>query len=239
MSDIETSETSLSPSMLLRGYNLNESINLNLRKLKQKPEEGKLCEQYYISEKLKDKFWRVWNHHYLTELFERHTRNKKAQKAQVVPQIGEVVIISQENIARRNWPLGRVVSIKQGRRGEVRQVTVQTMSPSQKFVTKLNRAPEKLVPILKREEKTYSPQKLIPLECGNENVDVILPKDKNVNFQNKYSKSDLKVFKRLKVYPPYKTSPQFINPEVVNTGPETDYVNKEKEIENELTRNWR
>ena len=239
MSDIETSETSLSPSMLLRGYNLNESINLNLRKLKQKPEEGKLCEQYYISEKLKDKFWRVWNHHYLTELFERHTRNKKAQKAQVVPQIGEVVIISQENIARRNWPLGRVVSIKQGRRGEVRQVTVQTMSPSQKFVTKLNRAPEKLVPILKKEEKTYSPQKLIPLECGNENVDVILPKDKNVNFQNKYSKSDLKVFKRLKVYPPYKTSPQFINPEVVNTGPETDYVNKEKEIENELTRNWR
>jgi hypothetical protein len=238
MSDIETNETPLTPSMLLRGYNLNEPISLNLRKLKQEPEENKLCEQYYLSEKLKDRFWNVWNHHYLTELFERHTRNKAAQKAQVVPEIGEVVIISKENVPRRSWPLGRIVAIKEGRGGIIRQVTVQSMSPGQNFVTKLNRAPEKLVPILKN-EKIYSPSKLIPLECGNENMEVILPKDKNVIFQKKYNKNDLKVFKRLKVYPPYKTSPQFLNPEVINTGPEKNFVNKEKEVENELQRSWK
>ena len=59
---------------------------------------------------------------------------------------------------------------------------------------------------------------------------------KDVPFQNKYNKADLKVFKRLKVFPPYKPSPQFINPEVINTGPESDYVNKE--IKNELIRKW-
>ena len=229
MSDIENSETPLTPSMLLRGYNLNEPIGLNLRKLKD-PVETKLGEQYYLSEKLKDTFWRAWNHQYLAELFERHTRNKKAQKAQVVPNLGEVVLISQENIARRNWKLGRVVALKEARNNTIRQVTVQTLSPKQNLITKINRAPEKLVPILKSETVNLSPQKLIPLECGNEKVN-ILPK-------NKYSKNDLKVFKRVKVYPPYKPSPQFINPEVVNTGPETDYINKETEIEIELPRKW-
>ena len=235
MSDIENSETPLTPSMLLRGYNLNEPIGLNLRKLKD-PVESKLGEQYYLSEKLKDKFWRIWNHHYLAELFERHTRNKKAQKAQVVPKIGEVVLISQENIARRNWKLGRVVALKEGRNNTIRQVTVQTLSPKQNLITKINRAPEKLEPILKNEHINISANKLVPLECGNENVE-ILPTD--VPFQNKYNKTDLKVFKRLKVYPPYKPSPQFINPEVINTGPEADYVNKENEIQMELPRNWK
>ena len=238
MSDIENSETPLTPSMLLRGYNLNEPIGLNLRKLKD-PVETKLGEQYYLSEKLKDKFWSVWNHHYLTELFERHARNKKAQKAQVVPNLGDVVLISQDKVAKRDWKLGRVVDLKEARGGTIRQVTVQTLSPSQKLVTKLNRAPEKLVPILKNETKNYSPEKIVPLECGNEKVEVVLPKEKDVIFQNKYNKADLKVFKRLKVFPPYKPSPQFINPEVINTGPESDYVNKGKEIKNELTRKWK
>ena len=60
----------------------------------------------------------------------------------------------------------------------------------------------------------------------------ILPK-------SKYSKNDIKTFKRQKIFPPYKTSPQFLNPEVINQGPEKDFVNKETEIELELPRNWK
>lgn len=228
MSDIEASEVALSPSMLLRGYNLNEPLGLNLRKLKD-PVETKLGEQYYISEQLKNKFWSTWNRQYLSELFERHVRNKKAQKAQVVPNLGEVVLISEEKIPRRNWRLGRVVDIKEGRNDTIRQVTVQTLSPKKKLITKLNRAPEKLVPILS-EKINISPEKLVPLECGNEKIK-ILPKDK-------YSKNDIKTFKRKKVYPPYKTSPQFLNPEVSNLGPESDFVNKKSDIELELPRKW-
>ena len=228
MSDLENSELPLTPSMLMRGYNLNEPLGLNLRKMKD-PKETKLGEQYYISEKLKNQFWRTWNREYLSELFERHVRNKKAQKAQIVPNIGEVVLISEDKTPRRCWKLGRVVEIREGRNRTIRQVTVQTLSKQKNLITKLNRAPEKLIPVLS-EPVVISPEKLIPLECGNENVK-ILPK-------NKYSKNDVKLFKRKKVFPPYKPSPAFLNPEVINTGPDSDYVNKETEIELELPRKW-
>ena len=228
MSDIEASETPLSPSMLLRGYNLNEPLGLNLRKMKD-PKETKLGEQYYLSERLKNTFWRLWNKQYLTELFERHVRNKKAQKAQVVPKLGEVVLMVEEKIPRRSWRLAKVVGIREGRNQEIRQVTVQTLSPKKNLITKLNRTPEKLVPVLS-EPLQVSPEKLVPLECGNEKVK-ILPK-------SKYSKNEVKTFKRKKILPPYKPSPQFLNPEVLNQGPEKDIVNKETEIELELPRTW-
>ena len=53
----------------------------------------------------------------------------------------------------------------------------------------------------------------------------------------KYSKNELRAFRKLKVYPPYKKSEQFENPEIENFGPEQDYVNTEKEMEN-IKRNW-
>ena len=120
-----------------------------------------------MSEKLKDKFWKHWQEHYLAELFERHVRNKKAQNTQIVPKIGEVVLIAKANIARRNWKMGRVVDIKEGRHGSIRQVVVQTLSDSKNQITKINRAPEKLVPILTEQ---FSQKQCIPLECGNEEV---------------------------------------------------------------------
>ena len=229
MSDIEASETALSPSMLIRGYNLNEPLGLNLRKMKD-PKETKLGDQYYLSEQLKNAFWKTWNQQYLTELFERHVRNKKAQKAQIVPKLGEVVIIAEDKTPRRSWKLGRVVNIREGRNQVIRQVTVQTLSPKKDLITKLNRAPEKLVPVLSA-PYNISPDKLIPLECGNETVK-ILPK-------SKYSKNDIRTFKRQKIFPPYKASTQFLNPEVMNQGPEKNFVNKETEIELELPRDWK
>ena len=227
-SGIENSGIDLSPSMLLRGYNLNEPIGLNLKKLKD-PEETKLSEQYFLSERLKDKFWKHWQEHYLSELFERHVRNKKEQKAQIVPKIGEVVLISKPNVARRNWKMGRVVEIKEGRHGSIRQVTVQTLSDSKNQITKINRAPEKLVPILTEQ---FSQNQCIPLECGNEEVGYWKAQN------GKYSKNEIRTFKKLKIYPPYKKSEQFKNPELENYGPEKDYVNNGKEIENEAIRNW-
>ena len=226
-SGIENSGIDLSPSMLLRGYNLNEPIGLNLKKMKD-PKESKLSDIYFLSEKLKDKFWKHWQEHYLTELFERHVRNKKAQNEQIVPKIGEVVLISKPNIARRNWKMGRVVDVKTGRHGSIRQVIVQTLSDSKKQITKINRAPEKLVPILTEQ---VSEKQCIPLECGNEQVVYWKAQP------SKYSKNEIRTFRKLKVFPPYTKSEQFKNPELENFGPEKDYVNTEKVIENEK-RNW-
>ena len=226
-SGIENSGIDLSPSMLLRGYNLNEPIGLNLKKMKD-PKESKLSDIYFLSEKLKDKFWKHWQEHYLTELFERHVRNKKAQNEQIVPKIGEVVLISKPNIARRNWKMGRVVDVKTGRHGSIRQVIVQTLSDSKKQITKINRAPEKLVPILTEQ---VSEKQCIPLECGNEQVVYWKAQP------SKYSKNEIRTFRKLKVFPPYTKSEQFKNPELENFGPEKEYVNTEKVIENEK-RNW-
>ena len=64
-SDIESENKALTPSMLLRGYNLNESPHLNLRKA-QDETETKLSDSYFKLEKIKDAFWKTWNKQYLT-----------------------------------------------------------------------------------------------------------------------------------------------------------------------------
>ena len=124
--------------------------------------------------------------------------------------------------------MGRVVDVKTGRHGSIRQVIVQTLSDSKKQITKINRAPEKLVPILTEQ---VSEKQCIPLECGNEQVAYWKAQP------SKYSKNEIRTFRKLKVYPPYTKSEQFKNPELENFGPEKEYVNTEKVIENEK-RNW-
>ena len=224
LSDINSEQKALTPSMLIRGYNTNEPPHMNLRKEKDKI-ETKLSDTYYLSEKIIDRFWRVWNKQYLKDLFERHVRQKRANKELVVPKVGEVCLISEDKLPRRQWRLGRVVSINE-KRGSVREVVVQTLSPEGGLITKLKRSPDKLIPL--------SPDKVIPLEMGNET--------KSFDPSEKYTKKELSAFKKRKIFPPYKPSKQFLDPSSINTGPETDYVGKKgknKDIENELPRIWK
>ena len=142
-----------------------------------------------------------------------------------MPKVGEVCLISEDKLPRRQWRLGRVVSINE-KRGVVREVVVQTLSPEGKLITKLKRSPDKLIPL--------SPDKVIPLEMGNET--------KSFDPSEKYTKKELSVFKKRKIFPPYKPSKQFLDPSSINTGPETDYVGKKgknQDIENELPRIWK
>ena len=247
-SDIESENKALTPSMLLRGYNLNEPPHLNLRKA-QDETETKLSDSYFKLEKIKDAFWKTWNKQYLTELFERHVRNKKANKELVKPTLGDVVLLSEDKIPRRNWRLARVVGINE-KRGVVREVTVQTLSPKGGQITKLKRTPEKLIPL------AVSPQNVVPLELDVENKVKIVNQD-NLSEGNKsgtgkellsiplqkYTKVQLKRFKKSKLLPPYKKSPQFIDPSSINTGEEEDFVNsrkhlKGKKVEFDLRRHW-
>ena len=175
-SDIESENKALTPSMLLRGYNLNEPPHLNLRK-SQDEIETKLSDSYFKLEKIKDAFWKTWNKQYLTELFERHVRNKKANKELVKPTLGDVVLLSEDKIPRRNWRLARVVGINE-KRGVVREVTVQTLSPKGGQITKLKRTPEKLIPL------AVSPQNVVPLELDLENKVKIVNQRTNVRTIN-------------------------------------------------------
>ena len=223
LSDIQSEEKALTPSMLLRGYNINEPPHINLRKEKD-INETKISDSYFLTEKIKNSFWRVWNKQYLSDLFERHVRQKKASKELVVPKLGEVCLISEDKLPRREWRLGRVVGINE-KRGTIREVTVQTLSPGGGLITKLKRSPEKLVPL--------STDKVIPLEMGNEKI--------RIDFSKKYDKQEIAKFKKQKILPPYKPSKQFLDPSSINTGPDQNYVNKDgsyKKIDLELPRNW-
>ena len=219
-------------TMLIHGFNLGEPPHLNYWKQKDKT-ETKLSDSFHLSEKLKNKFWRIFYKQYLSDLFERHTREKKSNKQLVVPEVGEVCLISEDKLPRRQWRLGRVVSINE-KRGVVREVVVQTLSESKSLITKLKRSPNDLVPIGVKSEIRISPEKVIPMEFPNEKVSSAP--------SPKYSKQQLYQFKRRKIFPPYKPSKQFLDPGSINTGPDPDYVNKDgtaKEIEDELPRIWR
>ena len=232
LSNIRDQEMALTPSMLIRGFNLGEPPHLNYWKQKDKT-ETKLSDSFHLSEKLKNKFWRIFYKQYLSDLFERHTREKKSNKQLVVPEVGEVCLIAEDKLPRRQWRLGRVVSINE-KRGVVREVVVQTLSAAKNAITKLKRSPNHLVPIGVKSEVRLSSEKVIPMEFPNEKV--------SPSPSQKYSKQQLYQFKRRKIFPPYKPSKQFLDPSSINTGPDPDYINKDgtaKEIKDELPRIWR
>ena len=260
-SDIASENKALSPSMLLRGYNIHEPPTLNLFKPRD-ASETKISDSYIKLEKIKNSFWNIWEKQYLKNLFERHVRNKKANKELIVPRLGEVCLISEEKVPRRDWRLGRVVEIDV-KRGAVRQVTVQTLSPGGKFITKLKRTPSLLVPIgVESELSKKNPEKLVPLEIDSEIVEIDCDKlvplegdpsgvslpiqSSSRKVSKKYSKQQLARMKKACIWPPYKKSKQFLDPSSCNTGSMPDFVNRtsnpksvrfQEELE-ELPRAW-
>ena len=96
-------------------------------------------------------------------MYERHVRSKRVQKELVVPKIGDVVLIDGEKLPRRQWRMGRVTDIRVGRGNEVRECTVQTLSPKGACLSKILRSPDKLVP-LEVDSREVSLDQITPLE---------------------------------------------------------------------------
>ena len=243
-SDIQSESMALTPSRLMRGYNLNEPPHLRLYRPAD-PTEKKITEDFKHLQGLLTKFWKIWNKQYLTDSFERHARDKQARGEYVAPKEGEVVLITEDKLPRRDWRLGRVVEVVV-KRGKIREVVVQTLSPGTNLITKLKRAPEKLVPIgVSSEIKNMNPEELVPLEIFTEiSDDAILEKAKG---PKKYSKKEVAIIEKSlgiwrsksKIWPPYKPSQQFLDPSSINTGPEQDYIDREGNIPDELLRDWK
>ena len=221
-SDIGSEYKALSPSMLLRGYNIGEAPHLNLNK-PQDIDEEKLGERYFRQEKIKNSFWYSFNDIYIKSLFERHVRQKKAQNELVVPKLGEVVLVyGGEKMPRRLWRMGKVVELGGVKRGSIRQVTVQMLSPTGKTLSKINRPPEQLVPLeVDSSNETYDVDALVRLE-GDPRVTKV-ERVQNLISQ-KYSKKQLSLFKKSKIWPPYSVSNRFFDTLPSNTGPEKNFV---------------
>ena len=105
-----------------------EPPSLNYRKPSDE-NELTLSERYKFIERLKDSFWSLWNHQYLTELYERHVKQGKTPINMRIPKLGQVVLVKDEKLPRRHWKLGRIMDLKiSNRDGKIREVTVQCLS---------------------------------------------------------------------------------------------------------------
>ena len=73
---------------------------------------------------LANQFWRRWIREYIPELQKRNKWNMRQKNVEV----GDVVLLLEENTPRCLWPLGLVVEVKKGRDGLVRTVKIKTKS---------------------------------------------------------------------------------------------------------------
>ena len=229
-SDIDSECKALTPSMLICGYNKREPPHIRLYRPADSS-ETKITEAFKAMERLKDKFWKIWNNQYLTDLYERHCREVKARGGSlIVPKVGEIVLINGDKQPRRKWRLGRVVEVVE-KRGVIREVVVQTLSEGKNFITKLKRSPDKLIPIgVSSDIIKINENKLIPLEIATEISDeTILKKSEK---PRKYTETEISKIKKIlgiwgkksKIWPPYKGSKTFFDPKSINSGPDPDYI---------------
>ena len=88
-------------------------------------------------------FWKRWKLEYLTQLREQHRHSKKKGPE---AEVGDVVLIQEDNVKRLNWPIAVIESLLKGRDGSVRAATVRMFNKAGKPTT-TRRAVQRLYPI--------------------------------------------------------------------------------------------
>ncbi|TMS33196.1 hypothetical protein L596_000963 [Steinernema carpocapsae] len=94
------------------------------------------------------KFWEIWRNYYLTDLRQFH--KKRMDKSRTVQQaaVGQIVLLTEELQPRHKWKLGRIISLRKSKDGQIREARVKLA----------NYGPEVLRPL----------NQLIPLEITDE-----------------------------------------------------------------------
>ena len=144
----------LTPSMLMHGFNLTDlpspsrpGREKSKERKKEIKEDLKPKERYYLLESIKDSFWNCWSKQYITELHERHIRQRKQPTSDRVPKVGDVCLLRLEKTPRRHWPLAVIETVDISERDhKVRTVGLKTLNESGK-VSVLKRSPSFLVPL--------------------------------------------------------------------------------------------
>lgn len=130
MSDDPNDMIALTPSHFLIG----EPLKLPLPERHDEP--PKMAVGFYKQlQAITNSFWKVWSEDYLSTLMER----PKWKLEQKNLRAGNLVLIKNENLAPTYWPMGRVISVKKGADGCVREAKIKVGSvnldrPIQKLV---------------------------------------------------------------------------------------------------------
>lgn len=83
-----------------------------------------LRKNWRISQQLANHFWRRWVREYMPTL----TRRTKWFKDVKPIEVGDVVIVVDENEPRNSWPKGRILEVFKGKDGQVRRALIQTQN---------------------------------------------------------------------------------------------------------------
>ena len=94
---------------------------------------------------LADEFWRRWKKEFLASLQHRQKWNKIEYNVQV----GDLVLIKEENVPRNEWSMGRVLETQADSKGIVRSVKLKTQNQDS-----LQRPIHKLVLLIANDKST-------------------------------------------------------------------------------------
>ena len=78
-------------------------------------------EKYLYLQRLLNHYWKRWKQEYLHRL----TVRNKWQKETPPVQVGDIVLVSEDNTSRGRWPLARVEEVHPGKDGLVRTAVGQ------------------------------------------------------------------------------------------------------------------
>ena len=91
---------------------------------------------------LSQNFWNHWRNEYLSELKKAHRNFKETR----IPKVGDVCVISDDNIKRCLWPLGIITQTYEGHDGKIRSVQLRSRGKL------LIRPIQRLVPYLRKKK---------------------------------------------------------------------------------------
>ena len=89
---------------------------------KSQSEEQPIFNRYLYQQHILNHFWKRWQREYLHQLSPRH---KWMQESSSVA-VGDIVLISEDRVARGHWPMGRIIAVHPGNDGLLYTVTLRT-----------------------------------------------------------------------------------------------------------------
>ena len=128
----------ITPSMLLTGFKHQMFPCLPGRKPAQLAVSKDPVQRYRYLQSLISQFWTTWKTEYLNTLQAREKFQRSARNFEV----GELVLLQDDNFPPSEWPLARILETHKGQDGVVRSVHVRTQRGNlDRPVVKLRRLP--------------------------------------------------------------------------------------------------
>ena len=173
VSDDHRDPSPITPAHLAIGRPLDQLPDVSHENLE--VSSKRIMERYLYLQRLLNNYWKRWKQEYLHHL----TVRNKWRKEEPPLQVGDIVLVSEDNVSRGKWPLARVMEVHPGRDGLVRTATVRTeKSVLNRPVQRLHRleiasATSQVIP---EDAHVHGGEKLKPNCVSSKNVPVTKPK---------------------------------------------------------------